>query len=49
MSANVHPDRRQLLPAIPIVVAHTATTVYKLRREPFLAAVLGYAATGRKA
>jgi hypothetical protein len=31
------------------VVAHTAATVYKLDREPFLTAVLGHAPTQRQA
>jgi hypothetical protein len=41
-----------LLRAIPrtaTVAAHTAATVYKLDREPFLAAVLGHAPTQRQA
>ncbi len=41
-----------LLRAIPrtaTVVAHTAATVYKLDREPFLTAVLGHAPTQRQA
>jgi Cyclic nucleotide-binding domain len=41
-----------LLRAIPrtaTVVAHTAATVYKLGREPFLTAVLGHAPTQRQA
>jgi MFS family permease len=41
-----------LLRAIPrtaAVVAHTAATVYKLDREPFLTAVLGHAPTQRQA
>src|SRR6516165_959887 len=41
-----------LLRAIPrtaTVVAHTAATVYKLDREPFLTAVLGHAPTQRHA
>ena len=41
-----------LLRAIPrtaTVVAHTATTVYKLARQPFLTAVLGHAPTQRQA
>lgn len=35
--------------ARPPVVAHTAATVYKLDREPFLTAVLGHAPTQRQA
>jgi hypothetical protein len=31
------------------VVAHTAATVHKLDREPFLTAVLGHAPTQRQA
>lgn len=41
-----------LLRAIPrtaTVIAHTAATVYKLDREPFLTAVLGHAPTQRQA
>jgi hypothetical protein len=41
-----------LLRAIPrtaTVIAHTAATVYKLDREPFLTAVLGHASTQRQA
>ena len=41
-----------LLRAVPrtaTVTAHTAATVYKLDREPFLTAVLGHAPTQRQA
>jgi MFS family permease len=41
-----------LLRAIPrtaSVIAHTSATVYRLNREPFLTAVLGHAATQRRA
>ena len=41
-----------LLRAIPrtaSVIAHTAATVYRLNREPFLTAVLGHAPTQRRA
>jgi Cyclic nucleotide-binding domain/Major Facilitator Superfamily len=37
------------IPRIATVVAHTAATVYKLGREPFLTAVLGHAPTQRQA
>ena len=41
-----------LLRAVPrtaTVIAHTNATVYELKRELFLTAVLGHAATERKA
>ena len=37
------------IPRTATVVAHTAATVYKLDREPFLTAVLGHAPTQRQA
>jgi hypothetical protein len=37
------------IPRIATVVTHTAATVYKLGREPFLTAVLGHAPTQRQA
>jgi hypothetical protein len=37
------------IPRTATVVAHTAATVYKLAREPFLTAVLGHAPTQRQA
>jgi len=37
------------IPRTATVLAHTAATVYKLDREPFLTAVLGHAPTQRRA